>query len=368
MRGAQRPWLVLLPLWLAACATAPLPRTPAPAATASAARPPRAAMVGPSSVIAGVTAPAPVADDVWQRLRDSFAMQGCDASPAVLDWAQRYTRHPQSFEERMRAALPRLVYVQESAARHGVAGEFALLPWVESHYRPAPAPRPKRPAGIWQIMPATAGSMGLRVNRAYDGRLDLAASTEGVMRLLHRYHQRYDDWKLVDRAYNAGESAMRQQRADADSGTREHLAKLLAIACVVREPARFHVTLPTLPAGQQLVEVPVDHSMQLARAARHAGMSTAALTELNAGFRNGTLDTRYASHLLLPESRAEQFRDALAKLASAGSAHTGGHGNGPRRTASPAPTLATMGGVPTRSRDGLVKDSPAPAPHTEDQR
>jgi membrane-bound lytic murein transglycosylase D len=186
-------------------------------------------------------------------------------------------------------------------------------------------------------MPVTAGAMGLRVNRTYDGRLDLAASTEGVMRLLHRYHARYGDWSLVDHAYNAGEFAMRRrnglstkasktmQASGPDAATHEHLVKLQAIACVVREPDRFHVTLPTLKAGQRLVAVTVEHSMPLAQAAVHAGMSTAALKDLNAAFRNGVLDTRYADQLLLPKSHAVRFRAATQSLVDSGDVAAASH-------------------------------------------
>ena len=337
MKSRQRPWSVLLPLLLAACASTSLP--------SARARPDPLRTTGPATTVADIdrvaappaSAPRPAPSDVWQRLRGSFAMGGCDADPAVLPWAHSYTRNPQRFEARIKAALPRLVYVQESAERHDVAGEFALLPWVESHYRPAPPVRAGRPAGIWQIIPATAGAMGLQINRTYDGRLDLAASTEGVMRLLHAYHERYGDWTLADHAYSAGESAMRRRHGLSSGGagktsatgpnpaSHAHLVKLLAIACVVREPARFGVTLPGLPAGQHLVAVTVDHSMPLAQAAVHAGMSTAALSKLNAAFRNGVVDTRYADQLLLPKSRAAQFRDAMQSVAQTGDAPAASH-------------------------------------------
>lgn len=252
------------------------------------------------------------------RLRNSFAMDGCDADPGVIPWARRYTRSPPHFAAQLKALLPQLVYVQESAASHGVAGEFALLPWVESHYRSASAVRAGRPAGIWQIMPVTAGAMGLHLSREYDGRRDLAAATEGVMRMLHRYHERYGDWRLVDRAYNAGEFSMSQRTANAGTASRavmsEHLIKLLAIACVVREPARFHVTLPTLPAEQQLVAVAVARPLPLTQVAARAGMTTDALQDLNPAFRSGMLDARYADHLLLPSARAEQFRHAMRAI------------------------------------------------------
>ncbi len=267
--------------------------------------------------------------DAWDQLRGSFAMADCDADPEVLSWAHRYTRNPQQFESQLQAVLPQLVYVQQVAAQYDVAGEFVLLPWVESHFRPVPGRR-NLPAGMWQIMPVTAGSMGLRVDGHYDGRLDVPAAANAVMKLLKQYHDQFQDWRVADYAYNAGEFAVKkliQQRGmPADEPvvpqwpvrkvTREHLTKLLAMACVVREPARFHVSLPTLPSEQHLVQVAMPHSMPIALAADHAGMSVSALKDLNAAFRSDTIDTSASSYLLLPVSHAQQFRDALLDQAN----------------------------------------------------
>ena len=105
-------------------------------------------------------APQPASPDsnVWERLRSSFAMADCDADPSVLLQARQYTRHPRQFEKRLLEVMPRLVYVQQVAAQYDVAGEFVLLPWVESHFQPVSGRR-HRPAGMWQIMPVTADAM-----------------------------------------------------------------------------------------------------------------------------------------------------------------------------------------------------------------
>ncbi|MDE2315913.1 MAG: transglycosylase SLT domain-containing protein, partial [Xanthomonadaceae bacterium] len=176
-------------------------------------------------------------------------MADCDADPAVMSWARRYTRYPQGFEAALRDALPQLTYVQQVAAEHDVAGEFVLLPWIESGFRPIPA-RHGRPAGMWQIMPATATAIGLHIDRRYDARLDVQAAADAVMKLLRRYYDEFHDWRVVDFAYNAGEYQVRRlmqshglppqepvvPRWPVRSITREHLTKLLAMACVVREP------------------------------------------------------------------------------------------------------------------------------------
>lgn len=309
-----------LSILLAACASAPSQTSrkpvirihPAAAETAPAIAPP-----------ASESAPAE-AGDVWDRLRSSFAMSDCNASPAVLGWAKRYTHNPKQFEKHLRAVMPRLVYVQQVAAQYDVAGEFVLLPWVESHFQPIRA-RKRRPAGMWQIMPITAGAMGLRVDADYDGRLDMPAAAHAVMKLLRQYQDQFHDWRVTDYAYNAGEFSVRMiirkhglppdQPVIPDwpvrRVTREHLTKLLAMACVVREPDRFHVSLPTLPAEQHLVQMAIAGSMPVAQAADRAGMSVDALKHLNAAFRSDMIDANAASYLLLPATQARQFRDAL---------------------------------------------------------
>lgn len=335
MKTSLRPLPLCLMLLLTACVdTAPVQQpnrtTRAPTSATSVAA--TGSVVSPAQASLPAPATAPQSDDAWGQLRSRFVMADCDADPAIMTWAKRYTKNPQRFETQMSAVLPQLNYVEQIAAKHGVAGEFVLLPWVESQYRPAIS-RKNRPSGMWQIMPVTAHSMGLRVDGGYDGRLDMAASADAVMTLLRRYHDDLGDWRIADYAYNAGESSVRGlldkhgkppdepaiPRMPVKAVTREHLAKLLALACVVREPSRFNVSLPTLAADQQLEVVDTGKAMPIARAADHAGMSVDALKNLNAAYRNGVVDSRTSS-LLLPHSNAEQFRNALSGSKSADAA------------------------------------------------
>ncbi|RUL80138.1 LysM peptidoglycan-binding domain-containing protein [Dyella choica] len=251
-------------------------------------------------------------------------MADCDADPQIMVWAHRYTQNPQRFEQQMSDALPQLIYVQQAAEKHDVAGEFVLLPWVESQYHPIPGHR-NLPAGMWQLVQSTAHHMGLHMDRGYDGRLDTSAATDGVMDLLHGYHDQLHDWRLVDYAFNRGEFGV--QRLVQQHGlppdepaipkwpvpkvTREHLTKLLAISCVVRDPSRFNVELPTLPADQHLETVRIDHGMALSLAANQAGMETGALKRLNPALQTNFLNTDAQPHLLMPHRNAELLRNAM---------------------------------------------------------
>ncbi|MEO7072889.1 MAG: LysM peptidoglycan-binding domain-containing protein [Rhodanobacter sp.] len=278
-------------------------------------------------------------------------MADCDADPAVERWARRFTRNPDQFESKLRAVLPRLEYVQRIAAEYDVPGEFALLPWVESHFQPV-AGRRGRPAGMWQIMPRTAGAMGLRVDGHYDGRLDVPAAAHAVMKLLSDYHEQFNDWRVADYAYNSGAFATARlldkhgappalpaiPTLPVRDVTRQHLTKLLAIACVVREPDRFGVALPKLPREQHLVQVPISRSMPVALAADHAGMSVDALKNLNTGFRGAIIDADAAPYLLLPVTHARQFNAAASSTDEKPT----------RRMANAEPTAATT--VMSRNR------------------
>lgn len=319
-----------LSIALGACASVPpaatprAPQQPADVAVPAPVDPTQQESPSAPSLDAPAANTTPEAPDLWEQLRQSFTMADCDSDPSVQLWAKRYTRNSAQFEGKLRAVLPRLVYVQQVAAQYDIPGEFALLPWVESHFEPVPASR-GRPAGMWQIMPATAGTMGLRVDTQYDGRLDVPASAHAVMKLLRTYHDQFADWRIANYAYNRGAYATAKfvkqhglppaQPAIPDwpvrQATRQHLSKLLAIACVVREPDRFDVSLPTLPPEQHLVQVPVTHSMPMALAADRAGMSVQALKGLNTGFRNGVIDANAAAYLLLPAIHARQFRATL---------------------------------------------------------
>ena len=310
-------------LLLAACSTAP--RKPALAA-----RVPEAG-VAPARVESRpppTATPVPTAElSPWAQLRNRFALPDCDYSPDVLRLAQWFSADPTGFAESLRQSLPFLLYVAQRIEQRGMPGEFALLPYIESNYVPL-ASSGDRAAGIWQLLPDTAREAGLRIGNGYDGRLDVTASTAAALDLLERYYDRFGDWRVADMAFNAGPyriakllgdsevptSAAELGRLRVDAHTHRHLAKLLAVACVVSDPARFDVELPEPAATDLLTAISLPAPLDLQLAARLTDMDAMRLRQLNPGYVHGRMPSAGPYRLLLPETQSRMLTATLDKL------------------------------------------------------
>jgi len=318
-------------LMLVACSATPVRQAPNSAAaiasatsTAGEPAPPPPPEV---SVAAAGSAPAPQITSPWVRLRQSFAMQGCDYNAAVRHWAHLYTQSANGFSASLNEAMPYLLVVLAQLEKRKLPGEFAFLPYIESTYT-ALASSGDRAAGIWQLMPDTAREAGLRITPEYDGRLDIAASTSAALDLIERYQERFGDWRIVDMAYNAGPYRLMQMIDDTRSdrtageigklrvhaGTHEHLAKLLAVACVISDPDHYKVELPTPDVDDELVLIELPAPVDLELAARLAGLDMARLRHLNPGFLRARMPANGPFHLLVPAARRQILEQTLGKL------------------------------------------------------
>jgi membrane-bound lytic murein transglycosylase D len=263
----------------------------------------------------------------WDRLRQRFAMPACDYSPAVQHWAHLYAQGANQFSASLSDAMPFLLVVLDQLEQHDMPGEFAFLPYIESTYTPL-ASSGDRAAGIWQLMPDTAREAGLRITSDYDGRLDITASTDAALGLLQHYQQEFSDWRLADMAFNAGEYGIKQLVGDnkvtrsaaelgrlhAHPGTHQHLAKLLALACVVSDPQRFHVELPDPDPDDTLALIEFPAPVDLDLAAHLAKIDEQRLRHLNPGLLHARMPAEGPFHLLVPASRRLAIEQTLGKL------------------------------------------------------
>jgi membrane-bound lytic murein transglycosylase D len=259
--------------------------------------------------------------DLFARIVEGFADPPCVQDRVVQRWERTYGRWPPRLRSQLEAILPLLALVLEELQLHHLPTEFALLPIVESWYRPD-AGTARTAYGMWQFTTSTAKHQGLRIVPGYDERLAPQRSTRAAMRYLAELQNRFGDWRLANMAYNAGEyRVMRALARVASAGGRpsaashlppglsmttyEHLAKIQALACLIAEPTRFGLELPLERVVEPLevVAIPpgVDHLDQVAR--RH-GVTLAEVRRLNPAFVGGTIVRAARHEVLLPASRA----------------------------------------------------------------
>jgi membrane-bound lytic murein transglycosylase D len=107
------------------------------------------------------------------------------------------------FKQGLAVAQNYLPQIREVLAEEEVPNEIAALPFVESMFNPQ-ARSAAGAAGVWQLMPATARGLGLKVTARVDERLDISKATRAAVRMLRKNFLRLGSWPLAITAYNHG--------------------------------------------------------------------------------------------------------------------------------------------------------------------
>ncbi len=205
--------------------------------------------------------------DLWTRFRDRRHWQPCELTPGVQAWIGRYAASRKRFAQTLAPTLPLMDYVLTRSEVLGLPGETMLLPIVESYYRPD-ARGPGGALGLWQLMPATARHLGLKPDGGADPRTDVIASTRAALTLLKANADKFErNPKLMYAAYNAGDHRVRKALNGRDmqtltsldglgltKTTRDYLDKVKALGCLLGEPERFDLELPTFAVDSRLAE------------------------------------------------------------------------------------------------------------------
>ncbi|EDP46814.1 transglycosylase SLT domain-containing protein [Rickettsiella grylli] len=267
---------------------------------------------------------------LWAPIRAHLQLSAREENqPQVQKQIRWLAKNPVYLKEAINQAAPYIYYVYSQVRLRNLPTELVLLPIIESGYNPNATNTSSGAAGLWQLMTSTARGYGVHQDRGFDGRRDIYSSTNAALNYLTYLKSFFGgDWLLAIAAYDTGEGNVQnaiRHNAERDknthfwalplaSETRSYIPRLLALAAIVKNPAKYGVSLPPVSAKPYLAQVDVN-SMSLTHVAKLAGMSVAALKELNPGVKNASASIK---HLALPIDRVALYKMELA-AASKGS-------------------------------------------------
>lgn len=109
-----------------------------------------------------------------------------------------------------------MVVLQDILKKQKLPAEILYLAVIESGLNAGATSR-SGAAGIWQLVPSTARSLGLKVGNGIDERRDPIASTKAAIKYLTRLKKDFGKWYLALLAYNCGDGALKKAIARAGS-------------------------------------------------------------------------------------------------------------------------------------------------------
>jgi membrane-bound lytic murein transglycosylase D len=328
----RRSLILPLVLALAACAT---PAPPPPAETPAVAAPlpvidfppppQKIVMVDPFQGAAADLEPLPPATgDLWDRIVQGYAIPDLEG-PLVEKWEQWYSDRPDYVARVVERSRRYLYHIVGEVESRGMPLEIALLPIVESAFNPN-AISTSRASGIWQFMPSTGTTYGLKQTWWFDSRRDVVAATASALDYLQKLNAEFNDWQLSLAAYNWGEGNVRRAVArnrakglptDFDSlskmadETRNYVPKLQAVKNIIANPARYGLVMADVPNAPYFAVVRTTIRMDVKRAAELAELPLDEFLALNPQHNRPVISGADDYAILLPIDKAEIFAAKL---------------------------------------------------------
>ena len=266
-------------------------------------------------------------NDLWDRIRVGYDLPVVQ-SKYVAEYEHWFSSRPEYIERLVKRATPYLYHITVQVEQRNMPMEIALLPAIESAYKPHAISSAKA-VGLWQFIPATGKHYGLKQNWWYDGRKDVYASTNSALNYLEKLHKDFDgDWSLALASYNAGEGTVsRAIKANKRAGkptnytalklrseTRRYVPKLIALSNIIKNPEKYGLKVSKIPNQPYFSVVRLSSQVELGIVADAANIRIEELEMLNPGIKRWATDPKGPHHLLVPVQSSAVVADALAGI------------------------------------------------------
>lgn len=263
--------------------------------------------------------------NIWDRIRGGFTIPDMD-SPIVQQYEQSYARKPQFFADIVNRSEKYLFHILAEIDRRGLPTELALLPIIESAYKPNAVSK-SQAVGIWQIIPSTGRYFGLKQDWWIDDRRNITNATNVALNYLEKLYNQFGSWDLALAAYNAGEGtvgrAIKKNQALGKSTaysalalpreTRRYVPKFQAVKNVVLNPHLFGIDIRPISDQPYFTSVYAPQQIDQDLVAKLAEITPEEFKALNPNFKRPVITSTGDAHiLLLPIHAAGTFEYNLS--------------------------------------------------------
>ncbi len=271
---------------------------------------------------------------LWDEIRNGFTLNE-RKDPRLVPHILWFKNNPEYLTRVLNRATPYLYHIVKRAKKRRVPLELVLLPAIESAFR-VYAYSPGNASGLWQFIPSTGKSYGLKQNWWIDERRSPLESTEAAFYFLQDMAREFNgDWLLALSAYNTGAGNVRKvmrthnrQRGMAANAyvefwdlklpreTRGYVPRLLALARFIEDADRYGYKLPAIPNKPLTKTVDTEQQIDISLAAKLAELSQEEIYQLNAGLNRWATPPDGPHQLLLPYANVTLFNRNLKKIES----------------------------------------------------
>lgn len=260
---------------------------------------------------------------VWDRMAADFSFKTHHTNPRVQRFVTQYTKEESvNLIKYSGQAAPYLYHVVQLLEERGMPPELALLPMIESEYRPT-AVSNRGAAGIWQLAPILGRIYGLKQDKWYDGRKDPEAATKVALTHLEYLYEKFDhDWLLALAAYNCGDARLSNAiRANKKAGkptdywslklpqeTLYFVPKFLALVYLIQNHRVLDINLAAIPNTPHFNTVKVNKQLNLQQAAALAKVDIKEVQQLNPAFKTQVTHPNGPHQIVLPVKNVSTFK------------------------------------------------------------
>jgi membrane-bound lytic murein transglycosylase D len=196
-----------------------------------------------------------------QQVPDKDKSFVIEMHPKAISFVQSYIEKEGPGLRKMKTwAKPYFNLYDEVLTANGVPVELKYLSVIESHLS-SQVVSWAGAAGPWQIMPAEATRLGLKL-LPNDERMDYQKSTQAAATILRELYQQFGDWLLVVAAYNGG--AGRLSKAIEKKKTKDFWALQYELPLETRNHVKKFIATHAIFEGVSMTELDKNQSTQTA--------------------------------------------------------------------------------------------------------